>query len=514
MRENQNMDEKELDSIVSAGLAGAAQDVVSRYGSAVKEHIVVYTGFDAETGQSMKRSLKGIAESKVNPDYAKQNLKQQAGFAAEEKEVARCRAEERIAGRKPTTMRTDDIPGHVNDELFDITSKVDASGNPVRGASAQMKFVGSSPKAAVQKMLGKDYQKYIDNDCKMLVPSDYYDGMKAELEGRIDSLEKQVKRLKSSGNGDAAARKQAELEKCRKLDRNLRKSKVSNEEAMEARLVPGRSTAKDIARVSHRAGMEQAKIGAAIGGGVSIIRNVVAMVKDGKDTSMAMKDVVCDTAGAAALSYATGAAGAAIKGAMQNAGSGMVRTLSKTNLPAYIVSTTFETGKTLKRYFCGEIDGTECLEELGEKGAGMISSSLFAAIGQAAIPIPVVGALAGSMIGYALSAASYKVLTDSFKAAKLSRERRERIERECAEAVKMIREYRKEMETAIERYFAGERAFFDDTFSRIKNSIEANDVDGYIDAMNAVATRHGGSPQFRNMAEFNDFMASGDALVL
>ena len=149
---------------VNSGLAAIAEEGVSRYGSAIKEHFVAYSGVDNETGQVLKRSLKSISQSKVNPDFAKQNIKQQAGFSAETKEVARRRAEQILKGRRPTITRTDDITGHVNDELYDITSKVDAKGNPIPGASAQMKFVGSSPKDAVTKMLGKDYQKYIDND--------------------------------------------------------------------------------------------------------------------------------------------------------------------------------------------------------------------------------------------------------------------------------------------------------------------------------------------------------------
>ena len=170
------------DGIAAAGLSGAATDVVSRYGSGVKEHFVAYSGIDNETGQTLKRGLRQISRSKVNPDFKDSNLKQQAGFAAEVKEVARRRAEEAISGKKPKTVRTDDLPGHVNDPLFDITCKIDkTTGNPIPGASVQMKFVGSSPEAAVGKMLGKDYQKYIDNDCKMLVPSDFYDGMKADL---------------------------------------------------------------------------------------------------------------------------------------------------------------------------------------------------------------------------------------------------------------------------------------------------------------------------------------------
>ena len=81
-----------------------------------------------------------------------------------------------------------------------------------------------------------------------------------------------------------------------------------------------------------------------------------------------------------------------------------------------------ETGKTLKSYFTGDISGLECLEELGEKGVGQLSAAMFAAVGQILIPVPVVGAMIGSMAGYALSSALYKELLDSLKEAKLAEE--------------------------------------------------------------------------------------------
>lgn len=502
-----------IDTLVNVGLAGAAADVVDRYGSGIKEHLVAHSGIDNETGQVLKRSLKGISQSKVNPEYRNANLKQQAGFAAETKEVARQRAEQAISGKRPTVTRTDDIPGHVNDPLYDITSEVDASGNPVPGASAQMKFIGSSPRAAVDKMLGKDFQKYIDNDCRMLVPSDYYDAMKEDLGKRIESLKEQVEVLKKQGKLDIAAQRQAQLEKCQKLNKNLEKSSVSNAEAMEARLHPGISTFEDVVHVAHRAGIEQAKIGAAFGGGISFVRNAIDYCKGNKTAKDAALDVVGDTTSAAALSYTTAFAGSMIKGGMQNSASSYVRTLSHTNLPALVATSTLEVGKTLKKFFQGSIDGVQCLEELGEKGYGMVNSALFAAVGQAAIPIPVVGAMAGSMIGYALSSASYHILLDSLKEANLARERRIQVEAECAEAVRMLTEYRIELEANIDRYMKGQRDFFDETFAQIKKALAIGDVDGYINAMNAITESCGEKPLFRNMEEFEALMASDRPIV-
>lgn len=521
--DNQKQDKRNRDvEISNAGLAGIAGDVVDRHGSGVKEHIVGYSGVDNELGTVNERGLKQISEyhrgdPKTDPNY-QTNTKQQAGFAAETKEVARSRAEEAIAGKKPTTTRTDDIIGpdgqkhHVNDQLFDITSEIDANGDPVPSSSVQMKFVGSSPEAAVDKMLSKDYQKYIDNDVKMMVPSDYFDGMQDVLDDKIASLEKQVNHLKAQGRTSQAEVKQQQLDKCKTLKKNLVKSKVSNDEAIEARNNPKLSTAKDIARVSNRAGLAQAKTGAVIGGGMSLIRHLVAVIKKEENAKEAALDVVGDTAGAAALSYATGFTGAVIKGTAQNASSEFVRNLSRTNLPAYIATSTLEVGKTLKSYFSGDIDGVQCLEQLGEKGYGMVNSALYAAIGQVAIPIPIVGALAGSMLGYALSSASYSVLTQSLKEAKIAKVERIRIEAQVEESIAMLKEYRAELEANISRYLEEAREFFDETFSKMKSSLQTGDVDGYISSTNAITRKMGKRPVYENFSQFDSMMCSDETL--
>lgn len=243
---------------------------------------------------------------------------------------------------------------------------------------------------------------------------------------------------------------------------------------------------------------------------MSLIRNFVSVIKDEKSPEDAAKDVVIDTASGAVVSYTTAFGGAVIKGTMQNSTLETVRNLSKTNLPAYIVTSTIEVGKTLTSFFSGKIDGVECLEQLGEKGYCMVGSALFAAIGQVAIPIPVVGALAGSMIGYALSSASYGILLGSLKNAKLAREERIRVQQECEEAIRMLRQYRKELEEKIAQYLHDERVFFDDCFSQIQKAFDTGDIDGYISGCNSITEHFGKRPLYRNMDEFEEIMTGDD----
>ena len=74
MDKNDEDDEK-LSTLTNAVQSGAAAEVVQRYGSAVKEHFVAFSGADNETGERLKKGLKDIAGSKVNPKYEAQNLK-------------------------------------------------------------------------------------------------------------------------------------------------------------------------------------------------------------------------------------------------------------------------------------------------------------------------------------------------------------------------------------------------------------------------------------------------------
>ena len=199
---------------------------------------------------------------------------------------------------------------------------------------------------------------------------------------------------------------------------------------------------------------------------------------------------------------------------MKNSGSSLIRSIAKSNLPAQVVTVVLETGKTLCKFASGEIDGLECLEELGEKGTGMTTAAIFAGFGQAAIPIPFVGALAGSMIGYALSGALYNNLTTTLKEAKLAHEERIRIERECNEAIAAIKEFRAKIESLISNYLTEHITAFHTAFDVMKDALDTGDIDGFISGANMITKKLGGVVQFNNMREFDDFMASDTAFAL
>jgi hypothetical protein len=546
MKEKENKLSKEEredkeQTLVNVGLAGAAAEVVERFGSANKELLVGYSGVDNETGQVLSKGLKSISESKINPDYKENNINQQSGFSAEVQSNSRKNAENIINNKDTKHSRTDDIKkqayrdkeiGGKNDQLYDHV-ELDSKGNPIEGTATQMKFVGHGGMDSLNKLTSKEFQKYFDNDVPIEVPSDYYESIRKAAAEKVNETQLQIDYLKNNKPHEKALieDKQRQLKKLQNIrdGKGIIKSNVSSKEARFARLHPELATAVDIVKVSHRAGLEQAKAGAVIGGSISIIKNLVAVCKDEKDVEDAIIDIVQDTGTATAVSYATGSSGAAIKGALQNSKSAFTRALSKTNIAATLVSISLETGKTLSKYIKGEIDGVQCFEELGEKGTGMLSSAMFsslgtagavavfgksAVIGQLIIPIPIIGGLIGGMVGYALSSACYDQLMRALKDAKIARENRIKIEAECAEAIHMIREYRIEIEAAISSYLSDHIASFHNAFDGIKTALNIGDIDGFIAGANAITRKLGGKPQFENMSEFESLMDNSEKLSL
>lgn len=314
--------------------ANTASPIVQRYGAAVKEHLVAYSGVDNQTGQTLTRSLKSISQQQTNPNYEYQNLKQKAGFAAENTEVAKTNAKRAINGESGRLSRYDDARnGAVNHELYDVV-EVDANGYIIDGTGVQMKFVGADAASCWDKLKSKDFQKYVDSKTPIKVPSDYYEKVLETADEQIKKLSEQYNTLMANGEYERAASVQQRLEHCEETKALVRKSQTSTKEAMYAAKHPEKYTAKEIMKNANQAGLEGAAYGAAIGGGISIIRNVVQLKNGDIEADVAVKNITVDTAKGAAGGYVVSAGGAILKGVMQNSKSAAVNALSETHFPS------------------------------------------------------------------------------------------------------------------------------------------------------------------------------------
>lgn len=517
-KDKENFD---LKSAINATTVNVEKETVNRLGSAVKEHIVAYNGVDNETGKILNRSLKDISNSKINPKYEQQNYRQQAGFSAEIKETARENAERIKEGKSTRVTRTDDI-GRVNDPLYDHV-ELDEYGNVIEGSGSQMKFVGKNSTECLNKLMSEKYQKYRDNNVSFEVPSDYYDDIQQKIDIKVDKLEQQKRVAQNRGNSRLVDKHQKEIDELKKVKKNMKKSHVSNKEAMEARKSPRLSTAKDIHKLSHEAGIEGAKSGALIGGGIATITNVVDIINGKKDLDDAVEDIAKTTGKSALTGYVATYGSVALKASMQNSGLSIVRSLSNTGLPGAIVSTIISSISTLEDFFDGKIDSIELLTRVGKNGMATATSIAYGAAGQMLIPIPVAGAIIGSFVGYTLTTMVYgsfmKIimhggLIKAMNEAKLAKEERIRIEKEAEEIIKQIRAYRQEFNKYMDLYIKDYSIAFDKAFYNIKSSIQMGDADKFIDGVNQITYKLGGQVQFNNMNEFEKLMKSDEPFIL
>lgn len=272
-----------------------------------------------------------------------------------------------------------------------------------------------------------------------------------------------------------------------------------------------KKSVKNFMLTGHRAGIEGAKYGAAIGGGMSMIKNSVAAIKGEKCAGEAVADTVKDTAGSAATGYFSSFFGTNLTHIMASSGNTVMKVLSKSNLPSTIVACAIETVKTTKKFLCGEIDGTEYLTELGEKGTGTLSSTIGATVGQFAIPIPVVGGLVGGLVGYAFSSSYYKELVTVMKNRKLAHQELEAVKKECDAAMAQMKQYRRELEELSEKYFADMKETFTSAFAEIESGIISGSADKVISGSNAITAKLGGEVQYNSMKEFDTFMNDTDS---
>lgn len=506
------------DGLMDATLVGAFQDTVQRYGGAIGEHLVGLTGIDNLRNHEWVRGLTKIADSKVHPDYEYQNIHQQAGFSAEIKSVVRQNSEARIHGDATRIMRTDDL-GRVNDPLYDSV-QLDEHGAIIDGTGTQIKFLGYSESdpfhehsaaRAFQTLMSDKFAKYHEHHVLIEVPKDQYEGLLVEADKKIQTLHDQLAHVTDP---EVRHHLEIQLERAEAIRQHTRQSVVTSDEAVFAREHPYLSTAQDMGRIAHSAGVQAAEFGAIIGGSIAVVQQTVALLKGEITGKEAAINISKSTVKRADQSYLVGAGGTLLKGAMEQASSGGLREAPMTGLPQAMVQVGITSSQVLYRYCTGQIDGKTCVQELSLQSANMLSASLFAGIGQVVIPIPIVGGMLGAMAGYSMSSAMFGMLQQAFREEGFAIDRRQEVEAACAQYVAQMKAYREQFESAITTYFSHEKDQFQLAFKGMQDGITVNDTQWVLDMGNRIIERFGGTVDYKNQGEFDALMASDEPLKI
>lgn len=503
-----------LNDTLRAGIALSALETVERFGNANAEFLIGYRGVDHQSGQTFNRGLTDIAKYKVNTETAKMardNIKQQSGFSAEIAATSRDNAEAIIKRSKVRTVRSDDLKEFGrNHPVVDRVQILD--GKIIEGSQTQMKFVGN-PEKLMRDIAREDGKFSRYRGIKLELPSEQCEGAKTFCRQQSENLLLQSEKAAQHRKTEVANKLRAEAEHFKQLAENIEDSGLTTEQAIFYREHPRIATLRDMARTSHRAGMEGAAYGAVIGGCASILKNMFTTAQGDMDLRTAATNVGQDVVQAAALGYVTAATGSAIKAGMQQSQRQVLRSMANTSVPAMAVNVCISLSASIKRYVVGEIDETELLIEVGEKGAGMLSSGMMAGLGQLAIPVPFVGAAIGGMVGYTLSSIFYQSAVDAAKGAMISRENLKRVRAIESAARAAIATEQVEFDTFIHREASALLQHTQQFFSAIDVSKNGN-TDTLIVAIDHYATLLGKQLQFNSMEQFDDFMMSDQTLRL
>ena len=493
---------KSFEREISVGI----QNEFERFGTGTAEYFRAYS------------TLAKISKSKINPDYAKSNLMQQAGNSAEVKNVSRINAENAIKRRSTRVARTDDI-GAVHHEQFDRVN-VDANGNPILDKKGR--FTGGTQQKNFykvrnyDKLLTKEYEHY--KGVPVELPPDQFEDIMRRWDNKISNYRKQIDYLKKHGEPEKAAEIEQRVKQIEDVKGRAKPSKVSTGEAMDARLNPAWSTAKDILSTANDAGLQSAAWGAGAGCAISACQCFVAVRDGDMDFDEALVKVVKDTGGAAVSAYLSGAGSSVLGGALKASGKEVCKGLAEGNAPAAVLQAGVVLTKSIWKLANGEISSEQFVEDIGREGAtlgaSMLGGNIGAAAGTCVLPGvgTVVGGVVGAMIASLASGAVYEEFLKVARENKLSDEKRKMVHDYCEYLKSVQREYQYELQACFDVFFAKKEKEVRESFLLISEA--ASRGRSVHAGLTRLAKSFNMNLRFESQEQFDKFFASGETLEL
>lgn len=275
-----------------------------------------------------------------------------------------------------------------------------------------------------------------------------------------------------------------------------------------------KDTINNIMETGHMAGQIGARNSGITTVTMSGIMNIVDVIEGKKDAQEAIADTVVSSGKSVVSGYIMGGGLSVASHSLSNSSSKFIQVLTKSNIPGNIITAVMLTGDTLKEYGNGEISTQECLVRLGEKGINFATTSYSMGIGQALIPIPVVGAAIGALIGSILTGNYSNQLMNELSIKELEHQKRESIIRECEVATQQAIKFREKLQIYLDNYFSNYRDCFNEAVCEINYSMILGDAEGLVSGSNKITKKLGAKVQYETSEEFEDFMNSDELFKL
>ena len=268
------------------------------------------------------------------------------------------------------------------------------------------------------------------------------------------------------------------------------------------------SRIENVVRTGHEAGKAGAQSAGIMAAAMSGGMNIISVIKGEKSVDEAVIDTIKDGGKAAVTGYAMSGGLTVASHSLSYSSSKFIKGLVKANVPGKVITAVMATGGILKKWGEGEITTQECLIGLGDKGLNMATMGYSAAVGQSLIPVPVVGAAIGALLGSLVTSKYYNYLMNSLKSKEIEHQERMRRIAECERAAAQARAFRAELESYLNEYFQEYQDCFDEAISEIRLSLQEGDADGAIAGANQITRKLGGNVYYETAAEFKEFLVS------
>ena len=360
--------------------------------------------------------------------------------------------------------------------------------------------------SAARSAFALSQEKY--DEMLRLAPSDQHSKIEELLKQRIEKgtlkaeeYEQTLRNLKKSLEHDGIASEGQTYQEALDATNQDQADKIANNYKFK-------SAVTDI----HKSGIKAGTIGAGITGGISILAEGYSVIKGEKDIAEASVNTVINSA----KGFATGYTVTAIsKGITHTSsyflGEQLAKNITRSSAPVAIAAGVVNTSKHIVSYLNGDIELEELTDKISHTAITGTSSFYYGALGQLAIPIPVVGAIVGAGVGYFIGNLIHQsglvALGDS-AVVKASKERRDQIRAICLEAIPKIQNNRAELQSLLDEHFAERKQVFDSTFLAMDLAVGNTDPEQYINALTSLNEKFDSELPFHSFSEFDQLMQS------
>lgn len=172
-----------------------------------------------------------------------------------------------------------------------------------------------------------------------------------------------------------------------------------------------------------------------------------------------------------------------------------------------------DTAKAIKDYLNNKTSGKECIESISGVLISNASVGYYSLLGQATIPIPVVGALIGASAGYIIGnmllSSGHLSLGES-TAVKYARGRREQVEQLCAVLIPAVQKSREQLEAYLATYFAQRHQEIGLALNALEASMDMPELEQFSAALETLNKTLGQTLKIKSFAEFDNLMLSDE----